>query len=102
MPPWKESMEAMLMILPPRPCSTNCRAAAWREKEDASRVDVHHVVPVLLGELDGVVRRMMPALLTRISTRPKASTALATIPATGAVVARSAWMPRNRRPRLSI
>jgi hypothetical protein len=54
MPPWKESREATLTIFPPVFCFTNCRATAWAKKKDRLQIDVHHVVPVLFGKLDGV------------------------------------------------
>ena len=52
MPPWKESIEAMLMILPPGPCLTICARHGLAQEEHGFEVDVHHVVPVLLGELE--------------------------------------------------
>ncbi len=53
MPPWNDSIEAMLMILP-RPCAMNMPAGGLRHEERGLDVDVHHVVPVLLAELHGV------------------------------------------------
>jgi hypothetical protein len=53
MPPWKESSEAMLMTLPPLP-SASMRFATPCQEEGRFQVDVHHRVPIGLGEVDGV------------------------------------------------
>ena len=45
MPPWNDSIEAMLMILP-LPCASITRPAAWQRWKTASRLTVDHVVPV--------------------------------------------------------
>ena len=52
MPPWKDSIEAMLMILPPRPSAIKCLAGGLAQEERGLQVGVHHRVPVLLGEID--------------------------------------------------
>ena len=54
MPPWNESIEAMLMILPP-PAGIMWRAAACERKNTDLRFTSMHRVPVGLGEIDGVV-----------------------------------------------
>ena len=54
MPPWKDSIEAMLMILPPRPAPIHAAADRLGQEEGGLQVDVHHLVPVLLGEVERV------------------------------------------------
>ena len=54
MPPWKVSIEAMLMILPPRLPPAMWRAAAWRQEEHGLQIGVDHRVPVVLGEVEAV------------------------------------------------
>ena len=54
MPPWKERSEAMLMILPPPSSASMVRATACDRKKVGLEIDVHHVVPILLGEVDGI------------------------------------------------
>jgi hypothetical protein len=54
MPPWKDSIEAMLMILPPRPPATQVLGHGLAEEEHGLQIGVHHRVPVVLGEVDAV------------------------------------------------
>ncbi len=77
-PPWNESIEAMLMILPP-PCGTMTCAAACDRKKAAFRLIARtSSQSVSLNSIAGA-RRMMPALLTRMSRRPISATIPVTI-----------------------
>ena len=63
------------------------------EEEHRLQIGVDHRVPVCLGEVDASARRMMPALLTRMSIPPSCPTRLVDDrAATGSMVDRSAAM----------
>ena len=49
MPPWKDSTEAMLTILPRRPAGKHAAAEGLAEEEQRLQIDVHDVVPVGLA-----------------------------------------------------
>ena len=51
MPPWKESSEAMLTMAPPAWPGEGGAGEGLGEEEDGLEVDVHHRVPVGLGEV---------------------------------------------------
>ena len=69
MPPWKESIEAMLMILP-RPCAIMWRPAACAKKNaDLRLVSITASQSSSLKSTESL-RRMIPALLTRMSILP--------------------------------
>ena len=68
-PPWNESIEAMLMILPPRPVRSMCRAAACARKKTDFRFTFITASQSASVKSSASARRMMPALFTRMSTR---------------------------------
>ena len=81
MPPWKDSIDAMLMILPPRPSASIAFAAAWaRKKADLRLTSITASQSASLNS-SASARRMMPALLTRMSQRPSFDPASATMAA---------------------
>ncbi len=95
MPPWKLSIEQILMILPPRPASTQVRATACdRKKADFRLVSITASQSSSLKSRLSA-RRMMPALLTRMSTGP----AWSMMAGIGAVEPRLAATAVKRRPR---
>ena len=53
MPPWKDNIDAMLMILPP-PFGNHVARGGLRQEEHRLQVHVEHRIPVGLGEVDGV------------------------------------------------
>ena len=81
MPPEKERTEARLMILPPSPPSTKRRAAAWLRYQRLFRFRFMTSSQSSSPNSSAGARRMTPALLTRMSSRPRASTHSETIPA---------------------
>ena len=78
MPPWNESSEAMLMIFPPSPRSIIWRPAARQRRNALDRLTA--ITSSQNASLCSAAgwRRMMPALLTTMSMRPKRSTVSAT------------------------
>ena len=69
-PPWNDSIDAILTILPPVPCAMNWRATAWHMKKVAftlMSMTSSHSFSVKSTES---LRVMMPALFTRMSIRP--------------------------------
>ena len=71
-PPWNESTDAMLMILPP-PAASMCRPAARHSRNTLERFTSITASQSASPYAAASARRMMPALLTRISSRPKRS-----------------------------
>src|ERR1035438_5600291 len=99
MPPWKESMEAVLTILPPCPCATICLATAWdRKKTVLSLTWITSSQSFSPNSRKGA-RRMMPALLSRISMPPSSRTTWSTTCWPLARSSKSAWTWQTRRPR---
>ena len=87
------------MIFPLRPSATQRRATCWLRKNRTFRL-VSITASQSSSEKSRLsARRMMPALLTRMSTPPALSQASATTPARGAVEPRSALMKWKARPR---
>ena len=70
MPPWNDSMEAILMILPPLCCAINCRAAAWQKKNTVFQIDIDDVVPVLFTEIDSVLAADDPRVIDQYIEMP--------------------------------
>src|SRR5678815_4238166 len=62
MPPWNESIEAMLMILPPRPACTRCFATACARKNGTLRLRFIAASQSSSLKVSASSRRMMPAL----------------------------------------
>ena len=90
------------MIRPPFDCPAvcwrmNCRAAAWARKNTAFRFTAITSSQSRSLNSSASARRMMPALFTRMSTRPNAAVARATRSSALAAL-RSAAMSWNRRP----
>ena len=90
MPPWKESMEAILMILPPWPCSIITLAAAWERKKTVLRLMSMTSSQSFSEKAMASARFMMPALFTRMSMRPNSFLAVAMMPGIGSRLMRSA------------
>ena len=65
----------MLTILPPWPWAMNCLATAWDMKKTLLMLIFMTSSQSFSLKLMASSRRMMPALLTRISTRPNQETA---------------------------
>ena len=100
MPPWKERTEATLIIFP-LPCSTITRPAAWESRKTAFKFTcITSSQSRSLNSRTGV-RRMMPALLTRISRPPNSATTRATNSFRSLACASSklTLSERKRRPR---
>ena len=70
MPPWKASSEAMLTIAPPAPRAKAARAKAWDRKNTALRLTSITSSQSASVKSTASARRMMPALLTRMSSGP--------------------------------
>src|SRR5918997_31085 len=104
MPPEKERTEARLTILPPPPCSTKRRAAAWLRYQRLLRLMFITSSQSFSPNSSAGARRMMPALLTRISRRPSSVAHSPTIPAACSARAsmRSTFMAWQRLPSFSI
>ena len=73
MPPWNESIEAMLMILPGDLRATSSAAKRWLRRKAPFRLTLSTSVQSASENSSRFARRMMPALLTRMSARPKAA-----------------------------
>ena len=72
MPPWKLSSEAMLTILPVASRGDHVAGGELRELEDAGEVDLEDLAASLRASTSSAAARwMVPALLMRMSTRPK-------------------------------
>ncbi len=89
------------MILPPRPVSTQCRATLWLSHSAADRLTSSTESQSSGVRSSASTRRMMPALLTRMSISPKASRAAPTISAGAPDAATSRFSPWKRRPAAS-
>src|SRR4030095_9352636 len=98
MPPLKESIEAMLMILPPRPACTRCFATACARKNGTLRLRFSGASQSSSLKVSASSRRMMPALFTRMSTRPASLMVCATTLAASCLRSRSACSAGNFRP----
>ena len=70
MPPWNASSEAMLMILPREPCAIMRLATACERKNALLRLTSITASQSPSVNSIASARRMMPALLTRMSSRP--------------------------------
>src|SRR6187402_1890082 len=73
MPPWKESSEAMLRILLGALRAIMSRAASCESWKTLVRFTWRTVIQSSRGNSSAAWRRMVPALLTRISIWPKVS-----------------------------
>jgi hypothetical protein len=102
MPPWKLSIDAVLTILPPRPCLIICLATAWLRKNSVRRL--MFITSSQSFSVNSVIgaRRMMPALLNRISTPPSPSTVFLTMSSTHSFLLKSAVIAMHRRPSFSM
>ena len=69
MPPWNDSIEAMLMILPP-PAGIMWRAAACERKNTDFRFTSSTASQSASVKSMALLRRMMPALFTRMCSPP--------------------------------
>src|SRR5690606_4018400 len=97
MPPWNESIEAMLMILPP-PWAMKWRPAACdRKKADLMLTFITSSQSCSLKSTASA-RRIRPALLTRMSSLPSCDTVSSTSRPTGSIETRLASRLRKRRP----
>ena len=70
MPPWKASSEAMLTMAPPACRAKAARAKAWERKNTALRLTSITSSQSASVKSTASARRMMPALLTRMSSGP--------------------------------
>ena len=70
MPPWNDSIDAMLMILPP-PFAMKCLPAAWHMKNADLMFTFITSSQSCSLKSTASARRIRPALLTRMSRRPK-------------------------------
>ena len=77
MPPWKVSSEAMLTIAPPAPRAKAARAKAWQRKNTAFRFTSITSSQSASVKSTASARRMIPALLTRMSSGPTVSSVCA-------------------------
>ncbi len=102
MPPWKVSIDAMLTILPRSPpCDAQpvmWRAAAWHRKNSVFRLVSITASQSSSEKSSASSRRIIPALLTRISRRPSLPTTVSTTSVTGSIEDRSAETSSQRRP----
>src|SRR5262245_1674562 len=98
MPPWKDSMDAMLMILPP-PLGIMWRAAACDRKNTDFRFTSSTASQSASVKSMALARRMMPALLTRTWSAPSLLTVSETMRALSGLLPRSAFTQTARRPR---
>jgi len=72
MPPWNESNDAMFTILP-EPCSIILRPAAWESRNTLVRFTSITVCQSSSVNSTAGARRIIPALLIRMSMRPSFS-----------------------------
>ena len=85
-------IELMLMIRPPPPCAIICFAASWTPKKALLR-SIAMTMSNWCSVVSSVeVRVSIPALLTRMSSRPKADTVPSTSFWMSAMLETSAWM----------
>ena len=91
MPPWNDSIEAMLMILPRRPTDHLPRGGLGQE-EGRLEIDVHHRVPVGLGEVERVGAADDAGIVDQDVEPADCVTVSATIRRTGSIEPRSAVM----------
>ena len=107
MPPWNESIEAMLTILRrasagdcSRPPLSHHLAKAWQRKNGAVRLIWITEFQSSSRKSTAGLRLMMPALLTSASTRPAALVIWATMSLASAwvILPKSAVMPVNLPP----
>ncbi len=97
MPPWNESSEAMLMILPRRRSSIGRAKACDRKNTDLRLVSITASQSASLKSMASA-RRMMPALFTRMSTAPFQAIAPSVMRWWSEVVERSASIAMASRP----
>src|SRR5687768_17258197 len=97
MPPWNESIEAMLMILP-RPAAIIFLPTACDRKKALLRLTSITSSQSCSLKSTASARRIRPALLTRMSMAPSPATVSSTMRAIGSRVDRSARSARKRRP----
>ena len=100
--PCSPATEAMLMIRPPRPCSTITRQTAWASSQAPVRLTSRTYCQRSGGISSVGAPQLTPALLTRMSIWPKAVRVAATRFATAAgsltlPAKGSTSMPRPRR-----
>ncbi|MNV70552.1 hypothetical protein D3C71_1635240 [compost metagenome] len=96
-PPWKDSIEAMLMILP-LPWAMKCLPAACEMKNaDLMLTFITSSQSCSLNSTASA-RRIRPALLTRISRPPRPSMVSRMTRSTGSMLIRFASIARQRRP----
>ena len=98
MPPWKESIEAMLMILPLPPRATTSRTKHWLRKKTASMLMPITSSQSFAEKSRKSARRMMPAQFTRISKCSKRFFASAITPGMAARSPRFPVMAAALRP----
>ena len=79
-PPWNDRTEAILTILPLASRFNIFWPASCDSRNTEVRFTADHFVPIVLGNSAAGARRTVPALLTRISTEPKSSTILRSMP----------------------
>ncbi|MND87942.1 hypothetical protein D3C80_799530 [compost metagenome] len=87
------------MILPPSPCAMNWRATAWDRKKTDLRFRFITSSQFFSLKVSASSRRMVPALFTRISTRPISATVLLTMSSMASCLLRSACIAIKRRPK---
>ena len=92
------SSEAMLTIFPPPPCLMNCLAAAWQRKKTLFRLTLIVSSQSFSVYSTEGLRRIIPALLIKMSSRPNSETVFSTIIEIGSMVIRFALMAIKRRP----
>ena len=95
-------IDEMLMIRPPPPCLIICFAASWTPKKALFRSTA-----MTMSNWRSVVSRVdvrvsIPALLTRMSSRPKAATVPSTSLPMSATLDTSAWITCALPPASSI
>ena len=74
-PPWNDSSDAMLTI-DPVPAPVIGAPKRWRQQEHRVEVDVEHLRQSSNGDAGRRPARIMPALLTRMSTRARRRTSV--------------------------
>src|SRR5690606_27774474 len=97
MPPWNESIEAMLMILP-RPRAMKWRPAACDMKKADLMLTFITSSQSFSLKSTASARRIRPALLTRMSSPPSSASVCSTSRPTGSMLIRLASRLRKRRP----
>ncbi len=100
-PPLKASNDAMLMILPD-PRATMSRPKCWQRMKVASRLVRRTTSQSAREYSTAACRRIVPALLTRMSIRPASSSTSVVIASSAARSPRSATTSHALRPNPSI